>query len=112
MARKGRLFKKGVAYVVERAVRKIERSQDEWAQNTMEGFRTAWSDWMNYVAPALANTVARLPRKTNDPRLNVINRVIPVAMLMSNASQSYRRMRMTTPAMVPTPVQVQVRTPG
>ncbi len=116
MARKGRLFKKGVAYVVERAVKRVEKATDEWAQNTIEGFRTSWSEWISYVTPGLANVVSRLPRKTADIRTNIVNRVTPVALYMSGISQSYRRMKaMTTataPAMVPTPAPAVARTPG
>jgi hypothetical protein len=116
MARKGRLFKKGVTYIVERAIKRVEKSADEWTQSTIEGFRTAWAEWMSYVAPGLANVVSHLPRKTADIRTNIVNRVTPVAIYISGMSQSYRRMKaMTTaavPAVVPATATAVARTPG
>lgn len=116
MGKKGRLLKKGVAHVVERAVRRVEKSTDEWAQYTVEGFRTSWAEWISYVTPGLANIVARLPRKTADIRTNVINRVTPVAIYMSGMGQSYRRMKAMSAAaaqaMLPTTATAVARTQG
>ncbi len=110
MAKKGKLFKKGVAYVVEKAVSKVQASRDIWAEATAEGFRVNWNAWMSFVEPQLRATVARLPPKTTDIRTNVANRVVPVASLISRASQAYRAQRVigvavpAVPAPVPAPV--------
>jgi hypothetical protein len=116
MGKRGRLFKKGIAHVVDRAIKRIQEAQDDWAQYTIEGFRTSWSEWISYVAPGLANVVTRLPSKTADIRTNIINRVTPVALYMHGMSLSYRRMKaMTaaaTPTMVPAPATATARTPG
>jgi len=105
---KGKLFKKGVAYVVEKAVSKVQASRDIWAEATAEGFRVNWNAWMSFVEPQLRATVARLPPKTKDIKVNVINRVVPVSSLISSASKAYRVqqvMGIAVPAVptVPTP---------
>jgi hypothetical protein len=86
----GKLFKKGVGYIVELAVRKVEVSKDVWASATQEGFRTDWTAWMTQVEPQLRSVVATLPPKTTDIRVNVVNRVVPVAMTISRMSATYR----------------------
>jgi len=86
----GKLFKKGVGYIVELSVKKVEASKDVWANATAEGFRTDWSAWMSQVEKQLRTLIATLPSRTDDIRINVINRVIPVAMTISRVSASYR----------------------
>jgi hypothetical protein len=86
----GKLFKKGVGYIVELAVTKVEAVKDVWARETGNGFRTDWTAWMTMVEPELRSVVATLPPRSTDIRANVVNRVIPVAMTISRISATYR----------------------
>jgi hypothetical protein len=104
MGKKGKLFKKGVSYIIERAVRKIDQAKDEWANATIEGFRTDWNVWLSqYIEPSLRSLVARLPPKTADIRTNVLNRVVPVATLISSQSKRYKLAKITMALPVPAP---------
>jgi hypothetical protein len=102
MAKRGKLFKKGASYIVERSVGKIEASKDLWASATIEGFRTDWSVWMTqFVEPQLRGVVGRLPPKTADVRANVVNRVVPVAEAIRGSAQRYRLMKISGAVAVP-----------
>jgi hypothetical protein len=103
MAKRGKLFKKGTSYIVERSVGKIEASKDLWASATIEGFRTDWSVWMTqFVEPQLRGVVSRLPPKTADVRANVVNRVVPVAEAIRGSAQRYRLVKISGAVAVPT----------
>jgi len=107
MAKRGRLFDKGIGNIVEEAVRKIQASGDIWVTNTSQGFRTGWALWMSQLEPQLRSTIQRLPPLVKgDIRANVVNRVVPVATLISVTAQRYRSMKvagLTTGAPPPTP---------
>jgi hypothetical protein len=109
MAKRGKLFKKGASYIVERSVGKIEASKDLWASATIEGFRTDWSVWMTqFVEPQLRGVVSRLPPKTADVRANVVNRVVPVAETIKSAAQRYRLMKVSGVVAVPAAPRIPV----
>ncbi len=103
MARKrGRIFKYGIQGVLTTALAKIDASKEAWAERTKAGFQTFWADWMSYILPGLTSTVAALPPKTTNIRLNVINRVVPVATYIHRAAAAYkRRMMVAPPAVAP-----------
>lgn len=103
MAKRGKLFKKGASYIVEKSVNKIEASKDLWASATIEGFRTDWMVWMTqFVEPQLRGLISRLPPKTDDVRANIVNRVIPVAEIIRRSAQRYRLMKISGVVAVPT----------
>jgi len=103
---KGKLFKKGVSAIVEQAVRKIEASKDTWAENTINGFRQDWAEWISLLEPGLRTVVSRLPAKTTDIRANVMNRVVPVAGYISGMSKTYKARKITAYTPVPPPAPV------
>jgi len=83
----------GVTGVVERALRKIEGSADEWVRSTAQGFRENWAVYIDMVARSLAPVVANLPPKTGDVRANILNRALPVAQKISETARQYRTMK-------------------
>jgi len=104
MARRRKLFDKGISTIVEEAVRKIQNSGDIWVTNTSQGFRTSWALWMSQLEPQLRSTVQRLPPMVKgDIRANVINRVVPVATIISSTAQRYRSMKVAGITPGPTP---------
>lgn len=112
MPRKSKLFKKGLDYVVADAIQSIQAKSQKWVTETSTGFQTNWRDWMESVLPALVNTIRALPEKGTDISANVMNRVVPVAQAISNASKQYRARRLAgvvvtpiapAPATVPRP---------
>lgn len=100
---KGKLFKRGIDYVVNQAVLKIEASKDVWASATAEGFRENWRDWMALLEPQLRSVVMRLPQKSGDIRANVVNRCLPVAQVISQASKRYKAMKLGGVVVAPAP---------
>ena len=81
--------------VVSKTERKIEASKDTWYENTVEGFRTDWTEWYGgFIRPTLARLLPRLPRKTGNIEENVRRRVTPVAKAISQASARYRAKKM------------------
>jgi hypothetical protein len=101
MARKrGRIFKYGIQGVLTTALAKIDASKEAWAERTKAGFQTYWSDWMSFILPGLTRTVAALPPKTASVRLNVINRVVPVATYIHRMATAYKRRLMVAPPAV------------
>ena len=83
----------GVTGVVERALRKIEGSADEWVKSTSQGFRENWAVYIDMVARSLAPVVANLPPKTGDVRANILNRALPVAQKISETARQYRTLK-------------------
>ncbi|MCD6418477.1 hypothetical protein J7M00_06825 [bacterium] len=78
--------------VLGRARERIEKSAQTWASETINGFMTKWQPWYTqFEIPALLRL--RLPKKTNDIKQNVINRVVPVAEAISRASAMYRQQK-------------------
>jgi hypothetical protein len=101
---KGKLFKKGVAYIIDRAVRKIDAAKEEWARATIDGFRTDWNVWMSqHFEPNVRAVVMRLPEKSADIRVNVVNRVVPVATIISEQAKRYRAAKVATITTPPRP---------
>jgi len=88
--RRQRLFRKGVGYIVDKSVTKIEASKDIWASATVDGFRVDWANWAGLLMKELKPVIEALPAKGADPRTNVINRVVPVAQKIKSLAYSYR----------------------
>ncbi len=107
MGKKRKLLRYGLAKVVEDAIKDIEAAKDDWADNTIAGFRGPWTEWMTLIEPGLRALLQRLPAKRpGDVSGNVARRVTPVALYISGMARVYRARRTAypaPPAVAPTP---------
>ena len=100
---------KSPAKVLESARRKIEGAKDTWAEETVKGFMSDWSDWFsNFIIPRLMRI--RLPPKSDNIAENVARRVTPIAMAVSQASNQYRQYKNSKLAQNLAPVPPQTAT--
>lgn len=105
MARKKRiLVEKGVEAVLASVREDLPKMANKWSRNTIAGFEQNWRAWGEFIRPGLIDVLSRLPPKTNDPMVNVDNRVKPVVRFMVLSAMVYREKELKRAKEVAVPV--------